>query len=46
MYGILLQHPFLCYSSGVQLMMGFLYGQREHLFVTELNNKHFTRQIF
>jgi len=27
MYGILLQHPFLCYSSGVQLMMGFLYGQ-------------------
>ena len=45
MYGVLLQHPFLCYSSGVQLIMGFLYGQRERLFVTELSNKHFTRQI-
>ena len=46
MYGILLQHPFLCYSSGIQSIIGFLYGQRERLFVTELNNKHFTRQIF
>jgi len=44
MYGILLQHPFLCYSSGG--IMGFLYGQRELLFVTELNNKHFTRKYF
>jgi len=46
MYGILLQHPFPCYSSGVQSIMGFLYGQRQRLFVTELNDKHFARQIF
>jgi len=37
---------FLCYSSGVQSIMGFSYGQRERLFVTELNNKHFTRKYF
>ena len=30
----------------VQSITGFLYGQCERLFVTELNNKHFTRQIF
>jgi len=46
MYGILLQHFFLCYSSGVQSIMRFLYGQCERLFVTELKNKHFTRQMF
>jgi len=26
MYGILLQHLFLCYTSGVQSIMGFFYG--------------------
>ena len=26
--------------------MGFLYGQRERLFITDLTNKYFTRQIF
>jgi len=46
MYGILLQHCFLCYSSWVQSIMGFFMWQRERLFVTELNNKHFTRQMF
>jgi len=46
MYGILLQHLFLCYSSSVQSIMELLCGQRERLFVTELNNKHFSRQIF
>jgi len=43
-YGIFLQNPFFCYSSGVQSIMGFSYGQHERLFVTELNNKHFTRK--
>jgi len=47
MYSILLQHLFICYSSDVQSIMRlFLYSQREHVFVTELNNKHFTIQIF
>ena len=26
--------------------MGFLYGWHERLFVSELNKKHFTRQVF
>jgi len=42
MYGILLQHLFLCYSSCVQSIMGFLIGWSEHLFVSELNNDYFT----
>ena len=48
MYGILLQHLFLCYtySSPLESIMGFLYGRCERLFATELNNKYFTRQIF
>jgi len=44
MYGILLQHLFLCCSSCVQLIMGFLCGRCEHLFVSELGNGYFTRQ--
>jgi len=46
MYGILLQRLFLCYSSCVQSIMGFLYGWYEHHFVSELNNEYFTIQIF
>jgi len=46
MYGILLQRRFLCYSSCVQSVMGFLCGLCQHLFVSELNNDYFTRQIF
>jgi len=42
MYGILLQHFFLCYSSCVNSIMRFLYGRCERLFATELNNKYFT----
>ena len=38
MYSILLQHLYLCYSSCVQLTMGFLYGQCERLFITGLTN--------
>jgi len=30
----------------VQWIMGFLYGQRECLFVAELINEYFTKQIF
>jgi len=45
-YGILLQCLFLCYDSCVESIMEFLYGWCEHLFVTELNSKYFTRQIF
>jgi len=41
MYGILLQHLFLCYSSCVQSKWDFLYGWCEHLFVSELNNEYF-----
>ena len=37
MYGILLQHLFLCYSSGVQSITGF-YMANVNVFVTELNN--------
>ena len=46
MYGILLQHLFLCYSSCVLSIMGFLFGWCEYLFVGELNIEYFTRQIF
>ena len=46
MYGILLQCLFLPYSSCVQLIMGFLCGWCEHLFVSELTDEYFTRQIF
>ena len=46
MYGILLQHVFLCFSSSVQSIMVFLYGLREHLSVSELTKEYFTRQIF
>ena len=37
---------FLCYSSCVQSIMGFLYGWREHHFVSVLKNEYFTIQIF
>jgi len=46
MYGILLQHLCLCYSSYVQLIMGFLYGWCEKHFVSEVNGEYVTRQIF
>jgi len=43
MYGILLQHLFLCHGSCVQSITGFLYGRCERLFVTELTHEYFTR---
>jgi len=47
MYGVLLQHLVLYYTSGVQsIMRFFLYGQGERLFVTELNNKHLQDKYF
>jgi len=47
MFGVLLQRLFLCYSScvRVQSIMGFLYDWCKHVFVSELNNKYFARQI-
>jgi len=45
-YSILLQHLYLCYSSCVQSIVEFLYGQCERLFITDFINKYFTRQIF
>ena len=36
MYGILLQHIFLCYSSCIQSIMGFLYDWCEGRFVSNL----------
>jgi len=36
----------LCYSSCVKSIMRLLYGRYERLFLTELKNKYFTRQIF
>jgi len=41
MYGILLQHQLCTVDNGI-----FLCGWHEHLFVGELNNEYFTRQIF
>jgi len=46
MYGILLQCLFLCYNSCVVNNRIYLYGWCEHLFVSELHNEYFTRQIF
>jgi len=45
MHSILLQHFFLRDSSCVQSIMVFLYGWCEHLFISELTNEYFTRQI-
>jgi len=47
MYGIMLRHIFLYYSSYVKSVMGlFLYDCYKHLFVIELNNVYFTKQTF
>jgi len=51
MYGILLQHRFLCYSSCVQSVMGFLYGRCERLFILNyiiniLPDKCFKKSFF
>jgi len=46
MYGILLQHLFLCYCSCVQPIMGFFIWIVWTYFVSELDTKYFIRQIF
>jgi len=50
MYSILLQHLYLCYSSCVQSIIGFLYGRCEHLFIADLINilpdKYILQEIF
>ena len=45
-YGILLQHIFLCYSSCVQSIMECLYGWCDPHFVSELNYEHFPDKYF
>jgi len=46
MYGILLQHLFLCYSNCVQSAIVFFYMVGMNIFfVNELNNAYFIRHI-
>jgi len=48
MFGILLQHLFLCYMQQLSTVDNgiFLYGWCEYHFVSELNNEYFTTQVF